>query len=113
MIQSTQIFEDVRIASIEDIGCMKIDTISSQGTKRDFVDLYFILKFSNISFRRLLEFFELEYRAGSYHLYHVLKSLVYFKDAEKDPDPRIQVEFSWGNLKSFFEQQVKGLKIPF
>ena len=34
----------VSTASIKDIGCMKITAICQRGMKRDFIDLYFILK---------------------------------------------------------------------
>lgn len=36
----------VRVASLADIGCRKIDAISSKGTKRDFVDLFISFKAS-------------------------------------------------------------------
>jgi len=112
LVQNTQVYEKVQVASIEDIGCMKIDTISSRGKKRDFVDLYFILKSRNTGLRQLFDFFELKYRAGSHNVYHILKSLVYFDDAENDPDPHMIVEFSWDDLKRFFEHQVTDFKIP-
>jgi len=41
---------------------------------------------------------------------HVLKSLVYFDDAETDPDPRMLVKFSWLETKRFISGAVK--KIP-
>jgi predicted nucleotidyltransferase component of viral defense system len=112
LVQGAGIYEGVQIASIEDIACMKVDTISSRGKKRDFVDLYFILKSRNIRLRQLFDFFELKYRATDYNVLHVLKSLVYFDDAEKDPDPHMLVEFSWEDLKSFFGHQVKDFNIP-
>lgn len=59
LVQNTQVYEKVQVASIEDIGCMKIDTISSRGKKRDFVDLYFILKSRNTGLRQLFDFFGL------------------------------------------------------
>jgi predicted nucleotidyltransferase component of viral defense system len=111
MVQDTQAYKGIQIASIEDIGCMKIDTISSRGKKRDFVDLYFILKSGNASFRQLFGFMERKYGAGSHNVYHILKSLVYFEDAENDPDPRMIVEFSWDDLKAYFEHQVKDFKV--
>jgi hypothetical protein len=112
LIQNTQVFEDIQIASIEDIGCMKIDTISSRGKKRDFVDLYFILKYMNLSLKQFFEFFNQKYQQENYNLYHVLKSLVYFDDAETDPDPQMKVEFSWDGLKTFFVHEVKDFKTP-
>jgi hypothetical protein len=41
---------------------------------------------------------------------HVLKNLVYFDDAETDPDPMMLVEFSWLEAKQFISGTVK--KIP-
>lgn len=111
LIRDLQIYLDLNLSSIEDIGCMKIDTISSRGKKRDFVDLYFILKHKSMSLKEYFSFFDSKYRPENYNLYHVLKSLVYFEDAEKDPDLRMLVEFSWKDLKSFFREQVKNFEI--
>jgi predicted nucleotidyltransferase component of viral defense system len=44
LIRKTHPFINLNISSLEDVACMKIDAISSRGSKRDFVDLYFILK---------------------------------------------------------------------
>ena len=101
----------LNIASLEDIGCMKIDTISSRGKKRDFVDLFFILNNKNLSLKEFLDYFDSKYGVENFNLYHILKSLVYFEDAEKDPDLLMLAEFSWEDLKSFFRQQVKDIGI--
>jgi hypothetical protein len=45
----------LNVASLEDIGCMKIDTISARGKKRDFVDLYFILNSKKLRFKELFQ----------------------------------------------------------
>ena len=92
----------IKISSLEDIGCMKIDTISSRGSKRDFVDLYFILRKFDISLKEFFQYFEKKYGKENYNIYHVLKSLVYFEDAEGDPELNMLVQFSWENMKSFF-----------
>ena len=42
---------------------------------------------------------------------HVLRSLVYFDDAETDPDPRMLVEFSWLEAKRFISGTVKKMSI--
>jgi len=102
LIRDLQIYQGLKLASLEDIGCMKIDTISSRGKKRDFVDLHFILKHKGESLKEYFTFFDAKYRSESYNLYYVLKSLVYFEDAEKDPDLRMLVEFSWKDLKRLF-----------
>jgi len=99
----------VRIASLIDIGCMKIDAISSRGAKRDFVDLFFILKALGLELRAFLGHFERKYGPAGFNRHHILKSLVYFEDADKDPDPEMFAEFSWDAAKRFFEEGVGAL----
>jgi len=100
----------IKISSLEDIGCMKIDTISSRGSRRDFVDLYFILRKFDISLKEYFQYFEKKYGKENYNIYHVLKSMVYFEDAEGDPELNMLVQFSWENMKSFFIEQIKEFK---
>jgi hypothetical protein len=44
------------------------------------------------------------------NFYHVLKSLVYFEDAEEEPNPILAVsgeDWEWKNVKIFFEKHLK------
>lgn len=36
------------------------------------------------------------------NLYHILKSLTYFDDAEQEPMPVMRAPFNWSTCKSFF-----------
>jgi hypothetical protein len=38
------------------------------------------------------------------NLYHVLRSLIYFEEADQEPDPKMTEgsDFSWEEVKSFF-----------
>jgi hypothetical protein len=58
-------YRGVRIASLVDIGCMKIDEISSRGTKRDFVELFFIHKNLGLDLKTFIGYFERKSRALS------------------------------------------------
>ena len=107
LIGETYHFLNLRIPSLEDIGCMKIDAISSRGSKRDFVDLYFILKKFNLGLKEFFKYFEEKYGKENYNIYHVLKSLVYFEDAERDPELNMLDQFSWERVKNFFIEQIK------
>ena len=107
LIGETYNFLNLNISSLEDIGCMKIDAISSRGSKRDFVDLYFILKKFDLSLKEFFKYFEEKYGKENYNIYHVLKSLVYFEDAEREPELNMLEQFSWENVKSFFIEQIK------
>ena len=107
LIKETHDFLSLHVASLEDIGSMKIDTISARGKKRDFIDLYFILEHGHLSLKEFFSNFEFKYHHAGFNLHHILKSLVYFDDAEPDPVPRMLREFSWDSLKAFFRQQIK------
>jgi len=44
-----------------------------------------------------------------YNMFHLLKSLAYFEDAEPDPMPPMLVPLEWAGVKQFFEEQVRRL----
>jgi predicted nucleotidyltransferase component of viral defense system len=99
-------FEGIEVADERDIGCMKISAISSRGTKKDFIDLYFLCQ-KIISLKELLKLFKKKYKSVDYNLMHILKSLVYFEDAEKDPMPKMIIPISWEEVKKFFKAEIK------
>ncbi|HPW18820.1 MAG TPA: nucleotidyl transferase AbiEii/AbiGii toxin family protein [Candidatus Aminicenantes bacterium] len=107
LLEEATCYMDVRVASLVDIGCMKIDAISSRGTKRDFVDLLFILKTLSLDLKTFFGNFERKYGPDGFNRHHVLKSLVYFEDADKEPDPEMLAEFSWAAAERFFVENVK------
>lgn len=109
LLKATHHWQGLNIASLEDIGCSKVEAISSRGKKRDFVDLYFILKALGLNLKEMLRLFEQKYGSEQYNLIHIQKSLVFFEDAEQDPEPRLRVTFSWERCKSFFVDQIKEL----
>jgi len=100
-------FDQVKVASLEDIACMKLSAISSRGSKKDFIDLYFILQ--KFSLGELLDLFEKKFKGVNYQMSHILKSLVYFEEAEKQPDPEFLVDVDWNEVRSFLEGKVKEL----
>jgi predicted nucleotidyltransferase component of viral defense system len=100
-------FDQVKVASLEDIACMKLSAISSRGSKKDFIDLYFILQ--KFGLGELLALFEKKFKGVDYQMSHILKSLVYFEEAEKQPDPEFLVDVDWNEVKSFLEGKVKEL----
>ena len=96
------------VADIIDIACMKIDTISSRGAKRDFIDVYFIAK-EIIPLKEIFEFFEKKYACINYNMMHIKKSLVFFDDAESDPTPQMLKPADWEEIKSFFKKEAVNL----
>jgi predicted nucleotidyltransferase component of viral defense system len=88
-----------------DIAVMKIIAVSQRGRKRDFFDLYWCAK--NIeSLDSLIRKLKEQYPSVAHDYNHILKSLVYFEDAESDPEPGIYFKASWKEIKVFFEKEI-------
>jgi hypothetical protein len=100
----------IKVASSIDIACMKLDAISSRGSKRDFIDLYWIMRQESLTLKTLLELFKKKYSGTNYNLLHIKKGLIYFADAEREPMPVMQKKTSWREVKDFFEDAVRGLR---
>ena len=98
-------FNKIKLADERDIACMKIDTISSRGAKKDFIDLYFLLK--KYRLEELLNLFDKKYIGIKYNRFHLLKSLTYFDDAESEPMPEILKDISWEKIKDEIMEKVK------
>lgn len=83
-------FLGTNIADIKDIATMKIVTIANRGTKRDFIDLYFIFNEAKIvTLEESLKLYDKKFKALSQNKIHILKSLVYFQDADRDKSPKM------------------------
>lgn len=91
--------DDLLLAGIKDIAAMKIAAITGRGTKKDFIDLYFLLKRYNL--KEILDFYMQKYPEGSIFL--VLRSLAYFKDADEDEQPDMLIPTDWNEVKIFIE----------
>ncbi len=89
------------VASVLDIACMKLTAISSRGTKKDFIDLYFILQEKD--WDDLWSAFVKKYQGVDYNRQHILKSLIYFADAENDPELDMLVDVDWEEVKNYLE----------
>jgi predicted nucleotidyltransferase component of viral defense system len=100
-------FMDANVADVRDIGCMKISAIASRGTKRDFVDLFVLAQRYGLD--QLLRWFRTKFAETNYSAIHVLKSLTYFDEAERDPMPDMLVPVSWEEAKGFFLREAPRL----
>lgn len=97
---------NVRILSSVDIAAMKIVAISQRGRKRDFLDLYwYCIKHEDLT--RVVKRAIRQYPGQEHNITHVLKSLTYFEDADKEPMPKILFKASWKRIKLFFQKEVK------
>ncbi len=101
----------LNMADIRDIAAMKIDAIAARGAKRDFIDLFFICQ-SGYSLKQLLDIYDKKYENLNTSKMHIIKSLVYFDDAEPDEMPRMLNTVSWDKIKEYFGDEVRKTIIP-
>ena len=102
-IDDALVYDGLSLASDKDIAAMKLIAVSGRGTKKDFIDVFFLLKRMDLS--AMVEQFEKKYNDGSVYL--VLRSLVYFDDAEEDLDPVMFEQYNWESIKIFISNAVK------
>jgi len=102
-IDDALVYDGLFLASDKDIAAMKLNAVSGRGTKKDFIDVFFLLKRMDLS--AMIELFEKKYNDGSVYL--VLRSLVYFDDAEEDLDPVMFEQYNWESIKIFISNAVK------
>jgi hypothetical protein len=86
----------IRIASKADIAAMKLNAISGRGSKKDFIDIFFLL--NDYSLADMIGFYKQKYPEGSEFL--VLKSLCYFNDAETEHLPAMLRPVKWEQVKN-------------
>ena len=108
-----RLWRGMKVASWQDIVAEKIKTMSQRGAKKDFYDIYAVIMLKS-DIREACTLFLKRFGHTDINLYHVLKSLVYFEDAEEDPHPTIlknNKEWGWDSVKRFFETHVKDFEV--
>ncbi len=108
LLEKTVPFEGIQLASLMDIAAMKIHAIEQRGTRRDFVDVYFLSK--KYSLEDMLDFYQKKYGALEDHIYSILRSLDYFEDAEQERQmPKMLTTVSWEEVKEYFRKEIHRL----
>lgn len=80
LIDKTISEENLTLASIGDVACMKLSAITGRASNKDYIDLYFILKLFSLS--DLLDMSHRKHPQLDINL--ILKSLVYFEDVTQE-----------------------------
>lgn len=101
------IFEDhIRLVGLKDIGAMKLHAIAGRGRKRDFVDLYFLLR--QFRLEELCNYYSQRFYDGNVLM--VLRSLSFFKDADLDPEVTfIKETIDWAEIKQSIILSIKSI----
>lgn len=98
--------DGLRLLSVDDIAPMKLDAITGRGSKKDFYDLYFLLE--RYTLPEILDLYSSKYPHST--LFHVIKSLTWFEDAEVQALPDVLLKkVTWEQVKKRIEQAVSKL----
>ena len=102
-IEEAIVEDGIRLASAKDIAAMKINAIEGRGTRKDFVDIYFLLKHFTLS--EIISFYKEKY--PNYSDFRALMSLTYFEDAEQQPMPRMLDKTVWTDMQQKILEEVR------
>lgn len=97
------IVEDgLRLASVQEIAAMKVRAIVGRGTRKDFVDLYYLLQ--HFTMKEILDLFYKKY--PDVNDFVAIRSLTYFEDAEQNPMPLMHTSDLWDAMKAYIKKSV-------
>lgn len=103
LVQQPLLVEDIHLATIQEIGAMKLAAIIDRGTRKDLVDLYYILQ--STSLEDIFIVASIKYAHVHSFPVSAVRALVYFADAEAVPMPRVLDKTPWSKMKKFLERQ--------
>jgi hypothetical protein len=103
----TELYQRIPVASLPDMGAMKLDTLIGRRTKRDFIDVYFLAHRYTLAV--LFSFYQQKYGNFEERKLLLKKSLVYFADADKEEIPYMLKPVNWPDIKKWFITEIKTL----
>ena len=101
-------YKGLTVADPQDIAVMKVIAIGGRGSRKDFVDLFFYLN-SGRTLEGVFSLLSQRFQDVDFNTYHLLKSLVYFEDAEEEPMPQMIRSAEWGSVREFLIAEVRRL----
>jgi len=100
LINTVVEIDSIRLLSIEDIIAMKLSAVTGRGAKKDFYDIFFLLK--NYNLQVMIKYFKFKF--PNTNVFQVLKSLTYFDDADLEPDPITIENIEWDTVKKTIQE---------
>lgn len=100
--------DGIRLLEVKDIAPMKLNAVTGRGSKKDFFDIYFLLKIMPLD--EIVTLFKQKF--NQHEVFHVIKSLTYFEDAEGYADPIVfDKSVTWEKVKQTIRKEAKTLSI--
>lgn len=95
------------LAGLRDIAAMKLEAVAGRGSRKDFIDLYFLCRRFDLC--EIFRCFAEKYRGAGTDPYHRLRALAYFDDAETEPMPEMLAPVVWAEVRGYFEARAREL----
>ncbi|MBI1782427.1 MAG: nucleotidyl transferase AbiEii/AbiGii toxin family protein [Sphingobacteriales bacterium] len=103
LIKPILTLDNIRLFSKEDIAAMKLNAICGRGSKKDFYDIFSLLKI--FSLKEMLSFYD--YKFKSDNSWMALRSLQFYEDTDMQEQPELITEFpKWEEIKSHIYNEV-------
>ncbi len=103
LVQPTLDVEGVKLASVQEIGAMKLAAVIDRGTRKDLVDLYYILQ--KVSLDDIFQVAATKYAHVPTFATSAVRGLAYFDDAESLPMPKMIEKTPWTKMKKLLEKK--------
>ena len=98
-LKRSELLNNLSVASVEDISAMKVISLIQRGLKKDFVDLWAIIRQTKYSLKDIFSFCKEKY-GSAFSESIAIKALTYFQDAEEEETPEgIKCKFPWDDIK--------------
>ena len=94
------------LASLDDLAGMKLSALAQRGAKKDFADLY-ALGVKHCSLEEILGLYQKKFSIQD--IGHLLYSLAYFDDADRERLPRMLWDTDWRIIRETIQEWVKEL----
>lgn len=106
LVKKSTEFEGILLASPQDIAAMKLIAVFQRPAKRDYIDVFFLLK--DFSLEEMFSFVKKKF--PNFNSYLTLRALTYFEDLKDEEKRKIEVldkSFSWEKAKEVIFEKVK------
>lgn len=107
LLEPTETICGIAVASLIDIGLMKLDALVGRGSRKDFYDVYALVQ--QVPLQDLLARARLKYPYTRDFALMAVESMVLFENADRDLQPDLLIETPWSEIRQFFVKQAQAL----
>lgn len=105
LLEPPELWDGVSILSVRDIAAMKLSAVTNRGAKKDFYDIAWLLRTHSLP--EMLGWYENKFQG--FETFSVIRSLTWFEDARRDPDPVVLQPLDWGAVQKEVAAAVENL----